>query len=699
MSTLRHLSAVVLAISVAACKGSGPPPPPNADLFENVKPDFLALGTSRTSYDGVTDDLLTGGLGKSGLAAATPPAFADANNPTAAELRTRAIYNNYRALVDTTANGGYGTLYGPNVDSAGQVTSGEGKIAGVEYLGFSDDGTGKVSVTLMVQIPSTFNTAAPCIVTATSSGSRGVYGAIGTAGEWGLKHGCAVAYSDKGTGSGAHDVGAAGGGNVYLINGLQSTAQAAGNRSTFTATLTEAERTAFTGSFPNRWAFKHAHSQQNPEKDWGLYTLQAIKMAFYVINSEYGPEMNGFILQSITPDKTLVIASSVSNGAGAALAALEQDTEGLIDGLAVAEPQIQMNPPGATIRRGSTTVPPAKTLFDYFTLANLLQPCAAYATAAAGAPAQAFVTAATAANRCQALANAGLVNGATTTEQANDALARLIAAGWENESTPLHASLYAFATPAIAVTYADTYAKASVKDNLCGFSFAATAASVPAPLATTLSVQMWAAGNGIPPTNGVNLINNNSVGGALQDPISISPSTGKQDFNIDGATCLRALLNDNTVRTSIDQVKRLGLLRGKPAVIVHGRSDGLVPVNFSSRPYYALNKTVDATSRLAYYEVTNAQHFDAFIGNAAFAGYDTRYVPLHRYFIQAMDLVYDNLRTGVPLPPSQVVRTTPRGGTPGAAPPITAANVPPIQANPPAGDFITFGSNVLTIPD
>ena len=35
---------------------------------------------------------------------------------------------------------------------------------------------------MMVQIPSTFSIQQPCIVTATSSGSRGVYGAIATAG-------------------------------------------------------------------------------------------------------------------------------------------------------------------------------------------------------------------------------------------------------------------------------------------------------------------------------------------------------------------------------------------------------------------------------------------------------------------------------------------------------------------------------------
>ena len=66
---------------------------------------------------------------------------------------------------------------------------------------------------------------------------------------------------------------------------------------------------------------------------------------------------------------------------------------------------------------------------------------------------------------------------------------------------------------------------------------------------------------------------------------------------------------------------------------------------------------------------------------------------------QALDLIYDNLRNGTPLPPSQVVRTVPRGGTPGAAPPITLANVPPIAVNPPLGNQITFNGNILTIPD
>ena len=119
----------------------------------------------------------------------------------------------------------------------------------------------------------------------------------------------------------------------------------------------------------------------------------------------------------------------------------------------------------------------------------------------------------------------------------------------------------------------------------------------------------------------------------------------------------------------------------------------------SLQAMFALNKSVETGSKLAYYEVTNAQHFDSFVGNAAFGGYDTRLVPLHRYLVQALDIMYANLKSGTAIPPSQVVRTTPRGGAPGAAPAITAANVPAIAATPAVADAITFSGNTLTIPN
>ena len=42
-------------------------------------------------YDGVTNDLLTAGLGKTGLGSPVPPGFADPLHPTAEELRRSAI--------------------------------------------------------------------------------------------------------------------------------------------------------------------------------------------------------------------------------------------------------------------------------------------------------------------------------------------------------------------------------------------------------------------------------------------------------------------------------------------------------------------------------------------------------------------------------------------------------------------------------
>ena len=695
MSAFTRATIAFAAVAAAACSSGGGDQP-----VLNAKPDYIKSAIASTTYDGGSNDLLTAGLGKSGLQGAAP-ALADATNPTAEELRKLAIYNNYRALVDITTNGGYGVLYGPNVDINGVAGTGEGKIAGEEHIAYADDGTGKQNVTLMVQIPSTFNPAAACVVTATSSGSRGVYGAIGTAGEWGLKHGCAVAYTDKGTGNGAHDLSA---NAVNVMRGQRTNAATAGKDSQFTADLSASDLAAFNAAFPNRWAWKHAHSQQNPEKDWGRDTLRSIEFALYMLNEKYGQRNGSTVAVTLTAENVLVIASSVSNGAGAALAAAEQDTRNLIDGVAVAEPNVQVDLPSTiTIKRGATTVTGAgKSLYDYFTLADLYEPCAALAPASANAPLLTSVSVAAATNRCSALAAANLISGSDTTAQATSALNVMLANGWESDSILFMPSHYVFAVLPVALTYANSYAKASVKDNLCGYSLGATPVNgIPPPLAAAAAATVFGTGNGVPPTAGVVIINNNSVGGPAVDAASISPSTGKADYNYEGAKCLRdQLTNQTLIATTLSQsiaaVKRTANLRGKPAVIVQGRSDTLLPVNHASRPYYALNKSTEGNSRLAYYEVTNAQHFESFL---AFPGYDTRLVPLHRYFIQAMDIVYANLRNGTAIPPSQVVRTTPRGGTPGAAPAITAANVPAIAATPGAANAITFSGGTLTVPE
>lgn len=674
----------------------------SARALVNRKPAYLGPVLT-TSYDGNIDDLLTAGLGKTGLGGAAPVA-ADPLNPTPAELRKIAIFNNYRAILDISAAGGYGTLYGPNVDAQGVVTTGNGKIAGTESIAYSDPGSGRQNVTMMVQVPSTFDVAKPCIVTGTSSGSRGVYGAIGSSGEWGLKNGCAVAYTDKGTGNGIHDLQ---NNTVNLQNGTRANADLAGKDSIFTAHLPDSKRNSFNMATPNRFAVKHAHSQQNPEKDWGKYTLQSIEFAYYVLNEQFGDRTRDGKrrLKKFTPANTIVIASSVSNGGGAALAAAEQDTQGLISGVAVAEPQMQVTPDSRlSVTRGSSTmVGTGRSLYDYNTLANLLQPCAALVSPATNA----FntINANIAANRCAALQSTGLITGADTAAQAASALALLRSAGWQAESDVLHASHYSFAVPAVTLTYANSYGRFGVEDNLCGYSYAATGAAAsatpfaPVPAVPALIANSFGAGNGVPPTLGINIVNNLSAAGPLLDAASFSADL-VLNYNAPGALCLRELAIGNSddaqrVQSGVSKVLRSANLRGKPALIVHGRADTLVPVALTSRPYFGLNKIVEGSrSKLVYIEVANAQHFDAFLG---FPGFGNRFVPLHRYFVQAMDLMYAHLKTGAPLPESQVVRTTPRGLTGAAVNPITPANVPPIQAVPATGDAITFANNVVTV--
>jgi len=677
---MARIGPLAAALALAGCASGD-----SQDL--NLAPAYLGSISSST-YDGVSDDLLTAGLGKSGLAGALP-AYADPSHPTPQELRRNAIYANYRAVLDINANSGYGSLYGPNVDAAGNVTGGEGRIAGTEHLAYADDGSGNLNVTLMVQVPSQFDPANPCIVTGTSSGSRGVYGAIGSAGEWGLKKGCAVAYSDKGSGTGLYTFDDD---SVNLQNGVRSTRTAAGKNANFAPALSDAERAAFGAGSPNRIAFKHAHSQQNPERSWGESTLRAVEFAYYVLNNQYGAMADDGVhhLQRFTPRNTIVIASSISNGGGAALLAAEQDTKGLIGGVAVTEPQIQPSTAsGYTIRQGGAAVSAqGKPLFDYATYAALYQPCIAGS-----------------AGRCTALVGKGLLTGADLAAQQSAALAKMKAYGWLADSDPLQAA-HAGTNILVAVTYANAYGKFSVGDKVCGFSFAQTDANGdPIAFSAAQRAASFATQNGIIGS----VLYEDSVGGAKAYPFGVSPSTGAADQSLDGFLCLRALatgvdpvsggaLNatlaaqSQRVRSGIAQVLASGNLHGKPAIVVHGRSDTLVPVNHASRAYLGLNAAQEgAASKLRYVEVTHANHFDAFSNSLP-----TLIVPLHVYLFRALDTMYAHLKSGQALPPSQVVHTVTRAD---ASTPITTANVPPIAAAPVAADLIQVSGTVVDVPN
>ena len=134
-ATQMRWSVAVLSCAVlAACGGDGPRAnntmPAGITEISNTAYLATAVGAGNSA---ATQDLLTGGIGKTGLGASAAPAYADQANPTVAELRRNALYSNYRGILDPTPGGGYGTLYGPNLTASGTVTQSEGLIPGVEY--------------------------------------------------------------------------------------------------------------------------------------------------------------------------------------------------------------------------------------------------------------------------------------------------------------------------------------------------------------------------------------------------------------------------------------------------------------------------------------------------------------------------------------------------------------------------------------
>lgn len=719
-ATVRWVLMALAGATLAACGGGSGPSNDLPQGIKEISATVYPATTVGTGATAATQDLLTGGIGKTGLGAAAAPAYADPANPTVAELRRNALFSNYRGIVDPSAKGGYGTLYGPNVTAQGQVTGGEGLIPGREHLAVLDDGSGRKQTVIAVQVPDSFSTANPCVVLGPSSGSRGVYGAIGSAAEWGLKKGCAVALTDAGKGVGLHNLTDD---TVNKVDGTRATRTAAGALGFFAASLTDAARAAYNAAFPNRIAIKHAHSQQNPEKDWGSDTLAAGRYALYVLNARYGTADNPV---PFTKANTLVIAGSVSNGGAASLRAAELDSDGLIDGVVASEPVTEIaTTTGYGIQfDGAPVAGYGKPLAEYTTWGNIYQPCAALAADAAIGETSIYnyiaLTGMTAraTARCDGLAAKGLVSGATTAERAADALAKLRAYGWTAEHDTMHNAHYALGNgPILSAMYTMAYGRFGVEANLCNTSFAAVNATgdVVAASATAFA-QSFATANGTSNGAPAAVVYNDSVGGAKAWQFAVSPSTGVADLGLDNALCQHALVSgkdpvtgvaltaastptkaqSDAVRAGVAQVLVNANLRGKPTIVVAGRSDALVPVNNNARAYAALNRSVEgASTQLRYIEILNGQHFDGFL---PFGGFDSRFVPLHPYFNQAMDVMWAHLKSGGALPASQVVRTTPRGGAAGAAPAITAANVPPFAMAPVAGDQIGFAGTSITVP-
>lgn len=637
----------------------------------------------RRVLDGRTDDLLSAGLGVEGLRGPVP-GFADENAPTALELRRRAIWTNYRGLTDQTEAGGFGRLSGPR--------PGE-RIAGVEYLAAIRTPDGVGTTTVMLQIPAGFDASRPCLVVAASSGSRGIYGALPTAGEWGLRHGCAVAHSDKGTGTGFWDLDT---GTGYRID-LLPTRDADDALLTFRPAPGDALE-EWRRAHPHRVAVKHVHSRRNVERDWGRYVLQAAKAGLALMNREFAAAG----APRFTRENVTIIASGVSNGGGAVLRAVEADDEGLLDGAVVSEPSAQPGVvEGLRIAMGRRPVVsnPGLPLFDFALLHELWQPAALFAPEAP-APFTAIPDAQRPIweARSAALAAAGYLAGDTTEARARDARRRLEDSGILREALDGGVPNVAFGLwPAITVGYTSALARLGVEEPPCGSSYAATDAQFQArALAPAELARLAADSAGIPPVAGVQVVDASgrfASLGSLEHALCVRELRRGQDQQGRPLTGPRADLSARLI-AGLSEIRMSARLRGRPVIVVHGRRDALVPVNHTSRAYAGRHR-MQRENTLHYYEVEHGHHFDAF---NALPGWGERFVPLQPQLQVAMDLMYAHLTAGAKLPPSQVVRSKTRAVVNGAPEPLTADHLGRIMANPGA-DAIRFRRGTLFVPE
>ena len=359
----------------------------------------------------------------------------------------------------------------------------------------------------MVQVPDSFGIGQTCIVTAPSSGSRGVYGAIATAGEWGLKRGCAVAYTDKGTGMGVHDLSAD---TVNLITGERVPANSNPDRINFRADLGRGGTRGVQLGFPQPAGLETRPFPRQPESRWGQDVLDSIEVAFAVLNIHH-PGPNGRRHTPTTPS-----SSHPAYRTAAALRCVPPNWTERADRRrrrVGAQRQAHFDP-SFTIRQGDQAplAVHSRPLYDTITLVNLYQPCAALSVPARPS------TPAASAGRCEGLFRNGLLKSAGVPAQAAEAQAIINGYGILAEQNFLQPSYSTFFVPqSIAVTYANAYARAGVEQNLCGYSFAYAENGVPAPLPPVAAANLFATGNGIPPTGKVVLINNNAPGGAHED--------------------------------------------------------------------------------------------------------------------------------------------------------------------------------------
>jgi hydroxybutyrate-dimer hydrolase len=566
-------------------------------------PDFLISEIRITEHRG-TDDLLSAGLGLEGLRRNEAPMPARPDAPTAAELRRRAIYVNWRGIADLGAGGGFGSVYGA-------VPT----VPGREYQAFARVPGATQPHRVLAQVPDAFDRQARCLVVNAVSGSRGIYGAMAFPAAWALPRGCAMVTTDKGAGTGFFDFDT---GTGVALDGTRAQRGVALEFDPGPAANLPAHRVAI----------KHAHSRDNPEADWGQHVLQAARFGLAALDRAF-PALAPF-----TPENTRIIAAGLSNGGGAVLRAAEQDDEGLLDAVVAVAPNV--------------AVAGARPLYDFASEAALLTPCALAALTSAPRLLPEATATALARTRCASLAAAGMLAPAAFEAQAAEALERLRSGGFRDETLAAGAVMqFADLWRSVMATYAQSLARTHVDAALCGYGFAALDAGG-RPRASTAAERAlwWSDGAGVAPTAGIGIVDGLAAG---SDPA------------LPGLLCARRLYigssaDAEALRRGIEAIRLSARVRAPQTLIVHGEADNIIPIEFTTRPYVAAART--AGTRIAFWQVPNVQHFDAFLAMPPLAA---RYLPLLPYAYHALDASYTRLIGAGPELTDRRIATMPRG--------------------------------------
>lgn len=529
-----------------------------------------------------SDDLLSAGLGLAGLSGELPmPQSLAEIDPVL--LRRRAIYSNWRGI----ASLGRGDAVQRALDAP---VPGRELHARVQLPGMAQPSR------FLLQLPDHFDPRRPRLLVTSSSGSRGIYGAIALAGGWGLPRGWAVAYTDRGAGTDWFDV------DTRTAPGLDGM-------------LTENPAEQLFAPGPSEWAglppksilTKHAFGGHHAETRWGDFVEHARGMAWQVLQRLF----DGLARRRVS------VAVGLSNGGGAVLRVLEKPHG--FDGIVALAPNVH--------------APGGRAFPRYAVEAAAWMPLAQLAPQLDDAPSpvpRAVIEAHAEAAR-ETLQQAGWLRpGGSLAAEARQAYRWLRRRGWPRQTLAAARVTTAFDFWASAMpTYLAAAGRLSALElagpDLLGCHFAAAPElkSDGGDLPGLRRMLRWSDSAGIVP----------GFDAAIEHGLASAARTVRM------AELVRGQGGWGTrVRRGLDATC-VGPIRAPcPTTVIHGRADGLIPSVFSSEPW--VRAVRGSLPRLRVHWLDRTPHFDAFLG---IPGYGDRLEPLLPHGYAALDTMAPEL--------------------------------------------------------